>query len=83
MNYLLLVLRFLPLILEAVSAVERIAGGLKGSDKKDIILNSLPTEGQSTSNLKLIGELVDKVVKALNESGVFTKSAPATSHKAK
>lgn len=79
MNWLLLILKLLPSILQAVKTVEEVAPGLTGDKKKALIVDSIvnPPVGQvapTPAMLDVVKILIDSSVKSLNDSGVFTKT---------
>jgi hypothetical protein len=83
MKWLTVVFKYFPLALQGVVAVEAALKGVPGATKKQIILNAVQagaavSEKAPTASVAQIGALIDNVVTTLNESGVFTKSAPTT-----
>lgn len=81
MKFLLLALKYLPSVLQAVVVVEDIASGKAGTTKKAIVMNSLQaaaaiTGGMDNQTAQVISALIDTTVKDLNSAGVFTKSVP-------
>lgn len=85
MNIALLILRFFPVVLQAVVAVEGSVGSaLPGTTKKQLVLNSIQVAAQvgeksDSQSVAVVSALVDNVVGSLNATGVFTKTAPAAS----
>lgn len=81
MNIALLILRFLPVVLQTVVAIENAVGSsVPGTTKKQLVLNSLQVAAQvgektDDRSTAVVSALVDNVVGSLNQSGVFTKAA--------
>ena len=80
MGKLLIGLKFLPMILQAVVAVEQSIKGAPGSTKKEVVLGAIKAGAQAvgksapTEDLQVAGALIDQVVTTLNSGGVFTGS---------
>ncbi len=73
-----LVFRYLPVVLEAVIAVERVVGAGKGKEKKALVLTAI--EAAANVGVKsddqvvaAISQEVDLVVDVLNKAGTFKK----------
>lgn len=82
MNWLKLILTYLPAVLQGVTAVESALHGTPGATKKQIVLNVITTGADAAQqvpqkDVQGIGFLIDTVVGALNATGVFQK-APQT-----
>ena len=78
MKYLLLALQYLPSVLAGVKAVEASLAGLKGADKKQVVLSAVTAaagvgETVPEDHVKLVSGLIDSVVATLNQSGAFAK----------
>lgn len=79
MNWLSIVLKYLPSVLAGVTAVEA-AIKAPGATKKQIVLGAITAgaaAAEQTPNTEVaaIGALIDNVVGTLNATGVFAKSA--------
>lgn len=77
-----IVLRYLPLILEGVIAVENVLGAGKGKAKKQLVMNVFDAaahvgEQSDDKVVAAVSKSVDLVVDTLNQAGVFAKSEPA------
>lgn len=82
MNRILDFLKLFPAVLGAVLALEKApdTGALPGGSKKDILLGTLGElakvgETIPVPQVALISSLIDAVVTALKNAGVFTSSA--------
>ncbi len=76
-----LVFRYLPFVLEAVLAVERVVGAGKGKEKKEIVMSAFQAAarvGEKSDDrvVTAVSELVNLNVDMLNKSGIFKKSEP-------
>ncbi len=82
MKYLLLILKYLGPVLQAVTDVEKVIGAGNGSTKKQLVLDSLTAAakvGQTVDipEVAVIGAIVDTTVATLNASGIFKKTEVA------
>jgi hypothetical protein len=80
MNWLSLIVKYLPLVLQCVMAVEAALQGTPGATKKQVVLGVIQAgtgaaEQIPQKDVQAIGGLIDTVVGTLNTTGVFT---PAT-----
>ncbi len=78
MSYLLIALKYLPLVLEAVKAVEAVIGAGKGKEKKALVMACVQAAAQSgekadDKTVATVSALVDTTVGVLNDAGVFAK----------
>lgn len=76
MKFALLGLQYLPVILQAVVAVEKAIGSGNGQTKKKIILDAVQAGAKVVGQVDheevaAVGNLVDSVVGALNQSGLL------------
>jgi hypothetical protein len=84
MNWLSLIIKFFPVVLQTVIAVENALHGQPGATKKAVVMDIITAgakQAQTIPNdtVQDIGTLVDNVVGALNSSKVFNKlGAPPT-----
>lgn len=81
MNYFLLVMRYFPYVLQAVTAVEAAIGSAPGATKKQVVLNSVTAAAKvgatvDEAHVSAISNLIDTTVSALNASGLLGKPAP-------
>ena len=82
MNWLSLLLTYLPVALQAVTSVEATIKNAPGSSKKQVVMDII-TAGAAAgeqipeTHVQQISSLVDVVVGALNKSGVFTSATAA------
>lgn len=81
MNYLSLALSFFPYVLASVKAVEDVAGDSSGATKKSLVLNSIVAvakvgEVVPEAHVAVISSLIDNIVSALNNSGIFKTKSP-------
>jgi hypothetical protein len=79
MNWLTLILTYLPTVLQGVVAVEAALKGAPGVVKKQVILNAIQAGAATAEKIPQqdvagIGALIDNVVGTLNASGLFTKT---------
>lgn len=80
MNWLSLVLTYLPVVLKGVVAVEQSIGSeAPGAAKKTIVVDAIIAGAKSAEtatdpNVAGISTLVDTVVSSLNATGVFSHS---------
>ena len=81
MKWFTVLLTYMPVVLSGVVAVE---GAIKapGATKKQIVLGAILAGAQTgeqipEAHVQAIGGLIDVVVRMLNETGVFTKTATA------
>ena len=82
MKWLSLLLAYLPVVLQAVTAVEATIKDAPGASKKQVVMDIITTvasagEKLPEAHVQQISGLVDVVVGTLNKSGVF-KSPTAT-----
>ena len=80
MSILLIALRYLPLVLEAVAAIERVIGAGNGKAKKDLVLAAVFAaaevgEKSDDVTVRAVSALVDRTVSVLNAAGVFKTAA--------
>lgn len=85
MKWLSLLLAYLPVVLQAVTAVEATIKDAPGASKKQVVMDIITTvaaagEKLPEAHVQQISGLVDVVVGTLNKSGVFT-SPTATAAK--
>ena len=85
MKWLSLLLAYLPVVLQAVTAVEATIKDAPGASKKQVVMDIITTvaaagEKLHEAHVQQISGLVDVVVGTLNKSGVF-KSPTATAAK--
>ncbi len=83
MSYILIALRYLPLILEAVKAVEAVIGAGKGKEKKALVMACIEAASETGEKsddkaVSVVSTLVDKTVETLNATGVFRKPEAAS-----
>ena len=76
MKWLSLLLAYLPVVLQAVTAVEATIKDDPGASKKQVVMDIITTvaaagEKLPETHVKQISGLVDVVVGTLNKSGVF------------
>lgn len=82
MNWLKIIMTYLPYVLQGVVAVEAAIKGAPGASKKQVVLDAI-TAGASVGEtvpqqeVSGISTLIDVVVGTLNTTGVFTKLSPA------
>ncbi len=79
MQYVLLVLRYLPLVMELVTTVEKLTGDtLSGGEKKALVMQALNDSAAALpiapKELDAISQMVDTVARLGNAFGVFGKS---------
>lgn len=82
MSYLLIALRFLPLVLEAAKAVEAAIGAGRGKEKKELVMGCVQAAAQAgeksdEKTVAVVSGLVDTTVAVLNSAGVFNKAEAA------
>ena len=82
MQWLSLLLMYLPVVLQTVTAVEGSIQNAPGVAKKQVAMDIITTiAGAGTQfpeqHVQQISSLVDSVVGAFNKSGVFTSKATA------
>lgn len=82
MSYLLIALKYLPLVLEAVKAIESVIGAGKGKEKKAVVMGAVQAAAQAgekadDKTVAVVSGLVDATVSALNAAGVFKTSEAA------
>ena len=80
MKYLMLALSYLPSVLQGVTAVEATLQGASGATKKEAVLAAVQTaskvgENVDENHVKVISQLIDDVVGALNKTGFFAKKS--------
>ena len=82
MQYLLIILKYLPLVMQLVQSVEQLLGDtVPGVEKKAIIIDSIKgtaanlqvTGAVKAEELTVINSLIDSVVSVANTFGVFGK----------
>lgn len=76
------ILGFFPYVLQGVIAVEQSVKTVPGETKKQLVLSAVQTAAQVGEEIPVpvvqgISALIDNIVTALNNSGVFTHSTPA------
>ncbi len=80
MNFLQLLLKFLPLALQVVQAVEAALPGHTGATKKIVAFESISAalDGAPVSMMdrKAIGAAIDASVSGFNKASVFQKEKP-------
>ena len=79
MKWFLLIIRYLPSVLQGVVAVEAAIKETAGSTKKAVVLGILKAGTETAAqfpeeHVQAVGGLIDKVVDTLNAEGVFTSS---------
>lgn len=77
MQYLLMVLKFLPAIIEAVAAIQRVMAEAPGEAKKAMVVESVKNvagKALSESDAKILSDTVDSVVAVANRFGVLGKT---------
>ena len=82
MNYLLLVMKYFPFVLQAITAVEAAIGSAPGATKKQVVMASVTAAAKvgatvDESHVSAISALIETTVGALNASGLLGKPAPA------
>ena len=82
MKWLSLLLAYLPVVLQAVTAVEATIKDAPGASKKQVVMDvitDIASAGEKIpeAHVQQISGLVDAVVGTLNKSGVFTSSTAA------
>lgn len=83
MTALLLIFKYLPVILQAIMAVEGAIGAGNGATKKQIVLAAIQAaakvgETVDQKTVTMLSSLVDEIVGLLNASGIFGHApAPA------
>ena len=80
MQWLMLIVRFLPDVLRAVIAVEQAIGSQPGATKKQVVLGAITAAAKvggsvDEQHVSAISTLIDSTVGALNTAGVFGKAA--------
>lgn len=79
MAHLMLVLKFLPAVLEAIAAIQRIMGEASGEAKKAMIVETVKNVGAAALNdkdEKILNDTVDSAVAVAKRFGVLGKEAP-------
>lgn len=76
MKVLLMILQFMPTVLQAIVAVEGVVGGGKGQTKKQLVMNAITAAAQvgekaDNKTVAALSGLVDTTVSTLNSSGIF------------
>ena len=80
LNWLSLLLTYLPVALQAITSVEATIKNASGASKKQVVMDVI-TAGAAVgekipeANVQQVSGLVDVVVGSLNKSGVFTSTA--------
>jgi hypothetical protein len=82
MKWLSLILAYLPVVLQTVTAVEASIANVSGASKKQVamdIISTVACAGQKLpeEHVQQISGLVDIVVGSLNKSGVFASKPTA------
>ncbi len=82
MKWLSLLLAYLPVVLQTITAVEATIKGAPGASKKQVVMDIITTvatagERFPEAHVQQISGLIDVVVGTLNKSGVFTPSTAA------
>lgn len=73
-----MVLKFLPAVIEAVAAIQRVMSEAPGEAKKAMIVESVKNVGGAVLNdkdEKILNDTVDSVVAVANRFGVLGKPA--------
>jgi hypothetical protein len=83
MKYLLLALKYLPVILNAVTTVEAIIGSGNGKTKMGLVLSCVDAvshigEKVDVAEVQMVSGLAESVVGVLNGTGYFSHGEPAT-----
>ena len=80
MQYVLMILKYLPMVLQAVQAVELAFGDATGQQKKEMVLGTLKhgvealAPGKvSAAEWSALSQIVDSAVATANAVGVFRK----------
>jgi len=81
MNWLKLLFTYFPVVISGVVAIEGAVKGTPGATKKQILLNVIQAgagvaQQVPQADVQKIGTVIDAVVGALNQTGVFTKTPP-------
>lgn len=74
--------KYLPFVLQGVVTVETVISGASGKTKKDIVLSALSAGAKvgasvPEDHVQIVSTLIDTVVGAFNQSGLFAHTAPA------
>lgn len=86
MNYLLLVLKFLPAVIEAVAAIQRVMGEASGEAKKAMVVESVKNVAGhvlTPDDTRILSDTIDSVVTVANRFGVLGKAGPSPAKPAK
>lgn len=82
MQYLLMALKYLPLVLQAVQVIETDFKGATGEQKKVLVLgtvkgavDALAPNAVSADEWKMVNQLVDSAVAVANAAGIFKKKS--------
>jgi len=81
-NWLAAILKFLPVVLSTVKAVEDTVQA-PGATKKQVAIGIIRAGASAAeqfpeSDVQTVGTLIDTVVSVFNQSGVFSKSPVAS-----
>lgn len=81
MTYLLMVLKFLPAVIEAIAAIQKVMSDAPGEAKKAMIVDTVKetvkgAAGQvlSDKDAKILGDTVDSAVAVAKRFGVLGKT---------
>lgn len=84
MTYLLMVLKYLPLIMQLVETIEKLAGHLPGAEKKALVIqaigdsvNGIAPGSLKPEDLSAVSHIIDTVATIGSAFGVFGKSKKA------
>ena len=83
MSVLNTIFSYLPYVLAGVQAVEQTLPTAKGVDKKAVVLSAVTAASQvgeqvPEADVQAISHLIDSIVAALNNSGIFKHATPPT-----
>jgi hypothetical protein len=81
-KFLSFFMKYFPVVLAGVVAVEQAIGSQPGATKKQVVLGAITAaakvgEGVDESHVEAISHLIDSTVAQLNAVGVFGKPVPA------
>lgn len=81
MTYILMVLKFLPAVIEAIAAIQRVMAEAPGEAKKAMIVETVKTTVQSAAgqvlsqnDAKILSDTVDNAVAVAKRFGVLGKT---------
>ncbi len=80
MSWLIIVWKYLPIVIQAVSAIETALKGAPGETKRQVILDAITAgakQGETVpeSHIAGISLLIDQVVGTLNATNFFSHAA--------